>query len=230
MQYSDLKFSQWWLAACFMIISCLTYSSTLKTDVIYSYETTTDCHRTTYYFIPEDRTPNLVRTFVVFLNNTLWQQRESIKYIVSYQTLNYLSVIIIFLCYSMIETYRIVETTSITNVCNNTRQYDTPIILLRRNSEVGLYTKWSSREFFSEISVVLQALRKNSYRNIAINYFVLKFREYFIKITYFSTKFTYPLLSFHSTYFSCAPKKFITLYFSILLHWDIIFCSLVFRL
>jgi hypothetical protein len=44
------------LAACFMLVSCLTYSSTLKMDAICSSETCVEFHRTTRHYIPEGRT------------------------------------------------------------------------------------------------------------------------------------------------------------------------------
>jgi hypothetical protein len=44
------------LAACFMLVSCLAYSSTLKMEKICSSETLVDFHRITWCYIPEHRT------------------------------------------------------------------------------------------------------------------------------------------------------------------------------
>jgi hypothetical protein len=44
------------LAACFMIVSCLAYSSILKMEAICSSETLVDFHPTTRRYIPEDIT------------------------------------------------------------------------------------------------------------------------------------------------------------------------------
>jgi hypothetical protein len=43
-------------AACFMIISCLAYSSTLKMEAVCSSETSVDLHWTTRRYIPKDTT------------------------------------------------------------------------------------------------------------------------------------------------------------------------------
>jgi hypothetical protein len=43
-------------APCFMLISCLAYPSTLKMEVTCSTETSVDFQRTTWRYIPEDRT------------------------------------------------------------------------------------------------------------------------------------------------------------------------------
>jgi hypothetical protein len=43
------------LATCFTLVSCLAYSSTLKTIAICSAETAVDFQRTTLRYIPEDR-------------------------------------------------------------------------------------------------------------------------------------------------------------------------------
>jgi hypothetical protein len=63
----DLKFWEWWLwrvlsltgnlhflATCFMLVSCLAYSSTLKIEDTYSAETSAEFQRTTQRYIPED--------------------------------------------------------------------------------------------------------------------------------------------------------------------------------
>jgi hypothetical protein len=47
------------LAASFMLVSCLAYSSTLKVEAISYYETSVDFHRTSLCHIPEDRTLQL---------------------------------------------------------------------------------------------------------------------------------------------------------------------------
>jgi hypothetical protein len=44
------------LAACFLLVSCLAYSLTVKMETICSSETSVDFHRTTWRYIPEDRT------------------------------------------------------------------------------------------------------------------------------------------------------------------------------
>jgi hypothetical protein len=44
------------LAVCFMLVSCLAYSSTLKREVICSSETPVDFQRTTWRYIPKVRT------------------------------------------------------------------------------------------------------------------------------------------------------------------------------
>jgi hypothetical protein len=46
-------------AACFMLVSCLAYSSILKMEAIRSSETSIDFHRTTRHYIREDRTLKL---------------------------------------------------------------------------------------------------------------------------------------------------------------------------
>jgi hypothetical protein len=42
------------LAACSMLVSCLSYSSILKMEVIFSSETSYDFQRTAWHNIPED--------------------------------------------------------------------------------------------------------------------------------------------------------------------------------
>jgi hypothetical protein len=44
------------LATCFMLVSCLAYSSTLKMEARCFSETSVDFQRTTRRYIPEDRT------------------------------------------------------------------------------------------------------------------------------------------------------------------------------
>jgi hypothetical protein len=44
------------LAACFMPVSCVAYSLTLKMEAIYFSEMVVDFHYTTQHYIPEDRT------------------------------------------------------------------------------------------------------------------------------------------------------------------------------
>jgi hypothetical protein len=44
------------LAASFTLVSCLAYSSTLKIEAIYSYETLVEFQRDTWRYIPEDIT------------------------------------------------------------------------------------------------------------------------------------------------------------------------------
>jgi hypothetical protein len=44
------------LAACFMLIACLAYSSTLKMEATCSSKTLVDSQWTTWHYIPEDRT------------------------------------------------------------------------------------------------------------------------------------------------------------------------------
>jgi hypothetical protein len=48
-------------AACYMLVSCLAYSSTLKNYLICSFETAVDIQRTTWRYIPEDRTLHIYR-------------------------------------------------------------------------------------------------------------------------------------------------------------------------
>jgi hypothetical protein len=45
------------LATCFTLVSCFTYSSTLKMDAARSSETSVNFERTTWRYIPDDRTP-----------------------------------------------------------------------------------------------------------------------------------------------------------------------------
>jgi hypothetical protein len=49
------------LAACFMLVSCLAYTSTLKMEVICSSETSVGFHRTTQCYNPKDRILLLTR-------------------------------------------------------------------------------------------------------------------------------------------------------------------------
>jgi hypothetical protein len=51
-----LKVNRALFAACFMWASSLTYSLTLKMEVTCSSETSVDFQRTTWHYIPEDRT------------------------------------------------------------------------------------------------------------------------------------------------------------------------------
>jgi hypothetical protein len=44
------------LVTCFILVSCLDYSSTLKMEATCSPETSVNCQRTTRCYIPEDRT------------------------------------------------------------------------------------------------------------------------------------------------------------------------------
>jgi hypothetical protein len=48
-------------ATCFMRVSCLVYSSTLKMEVSYSCEKSDGFQRTTWCYIPEDRTLHVKR-------------------------------------------------------------------------------------------------------------------------------------------------------------------------
>jgi hypothetical protein len=50
------RISQTLLAICFVLVSCLAYSSALKNEATCSSETSDDFQRTTYGFIPEDVT------------------------------------------------------------------------------------------------------------------------------------------------------------------------------
>jgi hypothetical protein len=43
------------VAASFMLVSCLAYSSTLNMEAKYSFETSVDFQRTKWRYIPEDR-------------------------------------------------------------------------------------------------------------------------------------------------------------------------------
>jgi hypothetical protein len=53
MPCSPIRFISALLATCFMSVSCLAYSSTLKMEGTYSYETSIRFQRTTrYYYIP----------------------------------------------------------------------------------------------------------------------------------------------------------------------------------
>jgi hypothetical protein len=44
------------LAACFMLVSCLAYSSTVTVEAKYSSEIPVDFQRATWRYIPEERT------------------------------------------------------------------------------------------------------------------------------------------------------------------------------
>jgi hypothetical protein len=44
------------ISACLILVSCFAYSSALKTEAIYSSETSVDFHLTSQRYIPEDRT------------------------------------------------------------------------------------------------------------------------------------------------------------------------------
>jgi hypothetical protein len=44
------------LSACFLLVWCLGYQSTLKQEAMCSSKTMTDFQQTTWYYIPEDRT------------------------------------------------------------------------------------------------------------------------------------------------------------------------------
>jgi hypothetical protein len=67
------------IAACFLLVSCLAYSSTLKMEAICSSEMLIGFYRTTWYYTQEDRifivtavrTPNstLLYLFGVFFQN-----------------------------------------------------------------------------------------------------------------------------------------------------------------
>jgi hypothetical protein len=46
------------VAACFMLVSSLVYSSTLKTEVTWSSEMSINFHRTPWHYIPKDTTPH----------------------------------------------------------------------------------------------------------------------------------------------------------------------------
>jgi hypothetical protein len=56
------------LAACFMPVSCLAYSSTPKMEVTCSSETSVDLQQTTGHHIPADRTLQCSNEFVRLLN------------------------------------------------------------------------------------------------------------------------------------------------------------------
>jgi hypothetical protein len=63
------------LAACFMLVSCSTYSSTLKMEEIYWSETSVDFHQTTRRYIPENRDRQLL--IILFLVSLLiWNVRS----------------------------------------------------------------------------------------------------------------------------------------------------------
>jgi hypothetical protein len=49
-------FSDVMLATCFILVSCLAYSSTLKMEATYPSETLIDSQRITWHYIPEDAT------------------------------------------------------------------------------------------------------------------------------------------------------------------------------
>jgi hypothetical protein len=51
---SDERIASALFAACFMPVSCLDYSLTLKMEVIYSCETSVDFKRTAQRYNPED--------------------------------------------------------------------------------------------------------------------------------------------------------------------------------
>jgi hypothetical protein len=55
LQLLGQRISQALLPTCFMLVSCLVYSSTLKMDVTCSSETTADIQQTTWHYIPEKR-------------------------------------------------------------------------------------------------------------------------------------------------------------------------------
>jgi hypothetical protein len=55
------------LVACFMLVYCLAYSSTLKMEAICSSETSVYFHRTTRRYMPEDRTLPLKSSQILFL-------------------------------------------------------------------------------------------------------------------------------------------------------------------
>jgi hypothetical protein len=50
------RFQCWILAACFMLVSCVTYSSTVKTEAICSFETSVHFHRSVRSYIADDTT------------------------------------------------------------------------------------------------------------------------------------------------------------------------------
>jgi hypothetical protein len=53
--YSTLRSTKSLLAICFMLVSCLDYSFTLKMEAICSFETSVDFQRSTLCYIAEDR-------------------------------------------------------------------------------------------------------------------------------------------------------------------------------
>jgi hypothetical protein len=55
------------LATCFMPVSCLAYSSTLKMKAVRFSETSVNCQRISWLYIPKDR--NLQRNLLVSIDN-----------------------------------------------------------------------------------------------------------------------------------------------------------------
>jgi hypothetical protein len=53
-------------ATCFMLVSCLAYSVTLKMEATCSSKTLVDFQRTTWHYIPEDRTLGWVLCVMCF--------------------------------------------------------------------------------------------------------------------------------------------------------------------
>jgi hypothetical protein len=53
---SSFSIGKSFLATCFMLVTCSTYSLTLKMEATYSSETSVDFQRITQRYIPEDRT------------------------------------------------------------------------------------------------------------------------------------------------------------------------------
>jgi hypothetical protein len=44
------------LSVCFMLVSCLVYTSTFKMEALFNFETSVDIYRNTGRYVPEDRT------------------------------------------------------------------------------------------------------------------------------------------------------------------------------
>jgi hypothetical protein len=68
------------LAACFMLVSCTAYSSTLKMEAICSSEMSVDFHRTTWRYIPEDRILQNFHHFPQFLQRMSGQYLQTRYY------------------------------------------------------------------------------------------------------------------------------------------------------
>jgi hypothetical protein len=54
--YYETGSKQRLLTSCFMIVSCVAYSSIMKTEVTYSSERSVDSPQTTWHYVPENRT------------------------------------------------------------------------------------------------------------------------------------------------------------------------------
>jgi hypothetical protein len=84
------------LAACFIPVSYLTYSSTLKIEATYSSETSVEFHRTTWRYIPQDRTVHndrcgTIKTLNISFQNVIiaLSQQQKIFLLNHQQTIKY---------------------------------------------------------------------------------------------------------------------------------------------